>query len=237
MEIITCKNCYKKYKNEKAYEKHRLLCLDDEDNFEDRPIKEILIRVIADNRKLKHDVNELKRWVETKKKKIRVIEFLNEKYTSEITYSNFLENINIDMSDLELVFAKNIIDSFVEIIQKQLQQICNKNMDNKYPFLSFVQKKNFIYKYENNKWDVLTIEEFEKIVTKIYSSILKQFKIWQDENEEKIFNNSDFSELYTKNVKKIVGNIPIKEQKIKIFNNFYKSIQLDLQNTIEYEFS
>ena len=141
MEIITCKNCYKKYKNEKAYEKHRLLCLDDEDNFEDRPIKEILIRVIADNRKLKHDVNELKRWVETKKKKIRVIEFLNEKYTSEITYSNFLENINIDMSDLELVFAKNIIDSFVEIIQKQLQQICNKNMDNKYPFLSFVQKK------------------------------------------------------------------------------------------------
>ena len=64
MEIITCKNCYKKYKNEKAYEKHRLLCLDDEDNFEDRPIKEILIRVIADNRKLKHDVNELKRWEE-----------------------------------------------------------------------------------------------------------------------------------------------------------------------------
>ena len=119
---------------------------------------------------------------------------------------------------------------------KQLQQICNKNID-KYPFLSFVQKKNFIYKYENNKWDVLTIEEFEKIVTKIYSSILKQFKIWQDENEEKIFNNSDFSELYTKNVKKLVGNIPIKEQKIKIFNNFYKSIQLDLQNTIEYEFS
>ena len=236
MEIITCKNCYKKYKNEKAYEKHRLLCLDDEDNLEDRSLKELVIRLIADNRKLRHDVNELKRWVETKKKKIRVIEFLNEKYTSEISYSNFLENINIDISDLELVFAKNIIDSFVEIIQKQLQQICNKNID-KYPFLSFVQKKNFIYKYENNKWDVLTIEEFEKIVTKIYSSILKQFKIWQDENEEKIFNNSDFSELYTKNVKKIVGNIPIKEQKIKIFNNFYKSIQLDLQNTIEYEFS
>tara|TARA_Y100000816_G_C26097562_1_gene581118 strand:- start:1808 stop:2521 length:714 start_codon:yes stop_codon:yes gene_type:complete len=237
MEIITCKNCDKKYKNEKAYEKHRLLCLDDEDNLEDRPLKELVIRLIADNRKLRHDVNELKRWVESKKKKIRVIEYLNEKYTSEITYTNFLEKINIDRSDLELVFAKNIVDSFVEIIQKQLQQISNQAVDNINPFLSFIQKKNLIYKYENSKWSILTLEEFDKIVTKIYSSILKQFKIWQDENQQKIFNNSDFSDLYTKYVKKIVGNIPINEQKNKIFNNFYKSIKLDLQNTIEYEFS
>ena len=63
------------------------------------------------------------------------------------------------------------------------------------------------------------------------------FKLWQDENEYRLYTD-DFSVIYINNVKKIMGgNETLDKQKKLVHKNLYKYLKVNLQNVIQYEFS
>ena len=94
---LKCKNCNKEYNRESAFYKHKLLCSGcggdppttlngdesgDESNklthqpSEDEelgplPLKDIVLELVKSNNKLRKDVEELKKWVNAKKKKLK----------------------------------------------------------------------------------------------------------------------------------------------------------------------
>ena len=67
----------------------------------------------------------------------------------------------------------------------------------------------------------------------IIKSIMNEFKVWQDEHTDELY-TEDFSLIYVKNVKKVMGgNTSHDKMCTKIYNNIYKFIKKPL-NSVEY---
>ena len=256
---LKCKNCDKEYHRQSAFDKHKLLCIGGDPqtplttlnsggilgvcgsstHSEARDgsplqLRSIIIELVKSNNKLRKDVEELKRWVQTKKRKVIIVDWLNENYKPPENYKEFISKLCIAREHLEIIFKSNIIDGIQEILQDFMN---NPDNPDNCPFKSFDQKDNIIYVYnEESKWVLLSSTEFNNIISVIIKNILAELKIWQDENAQKLY-TEDFSVIYVQNVKKVIGgDIPIDKQRNKIHRNLYKYLKMNLQNTIEYEF-
>lgn len=228
---LVCKNCSKVYQRDSAFQKHKLGCIKKREDIENVNLKDLVLELIKKNEKLENDIFELQRWVNSKKKKIIILDWLNENIKPDLIFSEFIENIKVNQYELDIIFETNIIDGIIEILNNNLQKY------EIYPVKAFEQKDNTLYIYCKNEWKILTNDNYIVIISNIYKNIMTVFKDWQDRNESKLYTN-EFSEKYIKYVKKIMGgDIPIDRQRAKIHRNLYKLIKLDLNNTIEYEFS
>ena len=243
---LKCKICNKEYHRQSAYDKHKLLCIGGDacggdsqtpqatlncGELGDLSLRDIVLELVKSNNKLRKDVEELKRWVQTKKKKVIIVDWLNENCKLTENYKQFISKLCITRKHLDIIFESNITDGIQEILQNCMNDL------NISPFKSFDQKDNTIYVYnEESKWEQLSSTEFNNIISTITKSILAEFKSWQDENEHQLYTD-DFSTIYIQNVKKVMGgDISIDKQRIKIHRNLYKYLKMNLQNTIEYEF-
>jgi hypothetical protein len=202
--------------------------------------EKIIIELIKSNNQLKKDVKELKKWAQVKKKKINILEWLNndcvkpEEYYPKKNYKEFISNIEITRKDLEEIFGSDLIGGIQEILENYIKEISKKMP---VPLKSFNQKDNTIYVYtENTKWELLSHDDFNKLIFPITKKILKEFSNWKEENEDKLYTD-DFSMVVIQNTKKVIGgDISLEKQQSKIYKNLYKYLKKDLQNTIEYEF-
>ena len=227
---LYCKNCSKTYERTNAFQKHKLKCVNNVDDLKNLNLKELIIELIKKNEKLENNILDLQRWVNAKKKKIKIIDWLNDNVKGDLIFSDFLKNIKIEEYELEIIFENNIIDGVVEIINNYLERYEIP------PIKGFKQKDNTLYIFTKNGWKVLTNDEYIYIISNIYKSIMTAFKYWQDKNEKYLYNN-EFSDKYVKYVKKIMGgDMSIDRQREKIHRNLYKSIKLDVYSITEYEF-
>lgn len=243
MDLKQCLVCNKQYKSEKMYENHKWNCIDPDKllDSENVSMREILVVLLRQNRKQQQQIDELKKWVQNKKRKINIIDYLNNNVNLDKlapnkqsnNYSSFVSSIEIGIKELELIFKSNIIDGIIEIFELHIKRYSENN---KIPICGYSEKDNIIYKYNNQKWEILSQNSFNEDLSVIYKKIMKEFKNWQDLNEEGLYNSSDFSEMYIKNVKKIMGgDIPIEKQRTKIYRNLYKVIKKDFKQALEYE--
>ena len=201
-------------------------------NFDNISIKELIIKLYEDNEKIKKEIVDLKRWVKNKKKKVIILDWLNNNNILNIDFNIdiFIDEIRLEQSDLECILNSNICNVISNIIINILSSYREK------PIRSFDQKDNTLYIYNNYKWEVLSDSDYNTLLTKIYKLILTEFKKWQDINESKLY-TEEISEKYIKYVKKIMGgNMTLEQQKEKIHRNLYNLLKLNLQNVIEYEF-
>ena len=214
-----------KMNSDKGYDNHP---------YSSRQLTQIVTELIKSNNKLRNEVAELKRWVQVKKRKIVIVDWLNENYQINQNYKEFVNNIVVTPNLLEIIFQTNLIEG----IQRIFEEYMNKMEHQKIPLKSFDQKNNTIYVYnEKSKWEVLSSEDFNNIVSILSKKILVEFKIWQDKNEHQLYTD-DFSVIYIQNTKKVIGgDIPLEKLRAQIYRNLYKYLKLNLQNTIEYEFS
>ena len=214
-----------KMNSEKGYDDHSYSC---------RQLTQIVSELIKSNNKLQNEVADLKRWVQVKKRKIIIVDWLNENYQINENYKEFINNIVVTSNLLEIIFQTNLIEGIQTIFEEYISKI----EDQKIPLKSFDQKSNTIYVYnEKSKWEVLSSEDFNNIVSILSKKILVEFKIWQDKNQHQLYTD-DFSVIYIQNTKKVIGgDISLEKLRREIHRNLYKYLKQNLQNTIEYEFS
>ena len=246
---LKCKFCSKEFTKQERYDTHKLLCIECDSKTSQDPIdldqseiisnvslRKVIMELVKSNNQLRKEVNELKKWVQTKKKKIVVIDWLNINCKPEQSYKEYMTNLVIERSDLKIIFDSGLIDGIDEILKVYMSRQTKEGQI--VPFSSFDQKNNTLYVYtENGKWELLSPKDFNTIISRLSQQILQEFGKWKDENEEKLC-DEDFSSIYIQNTKKVIGgDIPIDKIRNKIQNNLYKYLKKNLQNTIEYEFS
>jgi hypothetical protein len=262
--VYKCGYCNKEYKLKQNYDRHSISCeLYYKTNYEKKEDKEkvptvkelyaIILDMSVKCSKLEKKVEELTKWNASKKKKLNIIEWLNEKYSHDgsnsnsKTFSNWLNTIQISRIHLEKVFKSDYINSIVEIIY----ELSNANIK------AFDQKENvlFIYDNENNEndngyvnikkekeeikntWKVMSSDTFIRLINLINKKLLNEFVNWQKENKYRMYED-EFSSIYTANVKKITCMHMSQDQiQNKIKKDLYKAIKMNLQNIVEYEFS
>lgn len=261
--IYKCVLCNKEYKLKSNYDKHNIVCellyktQHDKMNEERERIptvKElysIILEMTARYSKMEKKVEELTRINETKKKKMDVVGWLNEKFSDVQLFTEWLNTIQITRSHLENVFKNDYINSIVQIIYEFIK---NKNGENS-PIKAFDQKENTLFVYSSSNkhmetnntnieekdveygWSVMTPETFNKLFNWVNKQLLSEFVKWQNENKYRMYDDT-FSSVYTMNVKKIIGlNMTQEQIQNKVKRDLYRAIKMNLQNMIEFEFS
>jgi len=265
-----CVLCQKEYKLKSNYTKHTLICEimnkcnqerireNDTDKLPTmREMYSILLEVTAKYSQLEKKMEEMTKWTEIKKRKLNVIEWLNETNLSTISFNLWCSsNIVITRKHLNIIFNHNYINGCIEII-KDLLSFTDLN---KLPLKAFNQKENTLFiatmdtvicaeegnndNNDNNvkgpeiKWEIMSEKMFIDFINKISKQLLTEFIKWQKENADKIYNDDEFSNKYAVNLQKILGGNNTQEyNNLRIKKELYKHLKMNLKNIIEYEFS
>ena len=268
-----CVLCKKEYKLKSNYTKHTLfcetinktqyerICENDTDKMPTmREMYSILLEVTAKYSQLEKKMEEMTKWTEIKKRKLNVIEWLNETNLSTISFNSLCSsNIVITRKHLNIIFNHNYINGCIEII-KDLLSFTDLN---KLPLRAFNQKENTLFiatmdtviceeeinnnKNNNNnnhdkdsgiKWEIMSEKIFIDFINNISKQLLTEFIKWQKENNDKIYNDDEFSNKYAVNLQKILGGNNTQEyNNLRIKKELYKHLKMNLKNIIEYEFS
>jgi len=261
----TCNYCNREYKRKIYFDRHILICetlfkskrekLIEEQETDDTPdirkLYDIILELSLKCNKLEKKVEFLSNEIsKNKKKKINFIHWLCDNYKNGITpFHTWLNTIDINRKDLELIFEYNFIDGIKHIIYKLLPI---ESID-KLPIKCFDERKNKLFIFVSSstesdsadsdshdnigfKWVEMNRDDMNKFINIISRLIMREFVKWQEENKHKI-HQDDYANLYAINVQKAIGAKYSKDTiNSKTKSNIYNHLKLSLNSIIEYEF-
>jgi len=242
-----CIYCNKKYIRKYAYNNHILKCkfyksreciIKEETNEEylnisNSTIVKMLIDLKNKYEKLESSYNELKKFVETNKKKVDIISYLNSNFKLDnLDFHDFIKIIKIEKKELEIIFKKDYVDGIVDIFLNKILELKNNA-----PIKSFSTKEGILYIYLKSisSWLELSNEELSKTIKYFSKNILNEFTNWKNEAQS-IMKYDDFTEIYILNMKKVLaGNFEKKNINNLIKNRLYKNIKINVKSISCYD--
>jgi len=260
-----CVACGKKYTRKSSYEKHNVLCdyllkskrekkITNEET-DDIPDYNQLVNIVQ-QLTIKYSQKELQlanmqKWVEKKKKKINVIQWLNNNTANlNLTdtylqpFEEWIKDLHVEETHFDLLIENSITITVQCIMEEniiksnQLNQTNQSN--NNIPIQCFAQKTNMFYIYdETNQWRQMLFEDYSKLLKQLQNKLLNALFKWKEKNKDEINNNDSVSILYNRAIIKLMNmNIGVLHDPVsnKIKANLYNYLKLDLKNLIEYDF-
>ena len=240
----TC-SCGKAYKRLKSFQEHRALCEmlrlasagESTDHLTDTPslIDMWLAMKVLINRNtiLEKEVQKLRNWVSTQKKKLSVIDWLNKNSTPDHSYKDWMDAIVLDQEDLEMIFQHNFVGGMFHILCRQLPP----HSDINHPVKAFDQKLNTLFIYQDEKWSAMDKDDFGKLINIVHHKLHKVFNIYNKKNE-KLINNFSKNEVWYKNISKVMGGpLPYDTSIGRINFKVYNYLKFNLRTITKYEFT
>ena len=243
-----CEYCGKSYTRKVSLQRHTLLCevvhktkrekICDEEENTDIPSRAQLYQIIqelaAKYDSLNEKMQEMQKWVQTKKKKLDIIQWLNTNKpvtNVSLSFQIWTKKIQVQETHIQLLMEENIVQT--------INTILRDNLLNEKPVAAFVQKNNIIYCQDETtcNWKQLESDEFILLIKQIHSKILRELCEWRNKNASEIASNDKMSELYNKTVIKLMGlNFSQDSTALsKIRVNLYNSLKIEFKQTIEFE--
>lgn len=242
-----CKYCGKSYIKKINLDKHVILCEllnnsktktiveDDEEVPSQRKMYEMILEIGKKLNGLDEKVDELNKWVIKKKKKINVVEWLNNHITPEINFDSLIEKIIIDKDDVHYLFQNTFADTINHIFSRNIYNVS----ESEYPIFAFVQKSNVFYIYENEEagWMELNREKLVKFLNRVHTKLYRLYLEWKKENRTQIEDDEKLSLLCDKTTCKMM-DVDFRQESIlgKIRSNMYGRMKTDMKALVEYDF-
>ena len=241
-----CSTCNKTFKHASVFRRHRNICeilklskyqreikLEETADIPSREELWDVVKTLVERQEtLLKEIDSLKNWVKTRKKKISIIDWLNENIEPNINYDEWLENIDPKSEDLYKIFNHGFVLGFMEILKNEL----SLDDEHSLPIRAFEQKTNVLFVFNKNKWSAFTLEDFQKMICNIHQKLMKHFQKWTEKNKNQAYNSNN--DTYQNNVIEIMGGKqPFHEAIRKIKVKMFKYLKFNLKNIIQYEFS
>ena len=246
-KLYNCKYCNRFYTRKQAYEKHILCCeilsinheehklkLEDIDDTPPNIVKlyEIIKELTYKQAKQEKEIENLKQFVNKTKKKLSIIDWLNENCKKNVAFDIFIKNIRIERKHLEYIFKYDFINGFIYIFQ----EILPLNID--LPIRCFDQKSETFFIVKNDNWLVMTGLEYEEMIDIINRKIIVEFGEWQRENYDKIIKDQKFNDIYENNIIKVLGTNKSKGKTYnRIKKKLYDYLKFNLKRIIHFDFN
>ena len=260
---LCCIYCGKSYKTRNNMDKHVVLCetiyrsknnkslsLQD-DEIEDiqlptqKQMYNIILELTVKYNKLEEKMEQMTKWIEKKKKKINVIEWLNTNITPTCTFDELINKIIVTNDNIDSLLSSGFIAAFTEVISTN---IFEKKETHQFPVFCLDQKTNYIYIYtrqsnqenqlnNSNFWVEIEKETLVHFVNKIHMKITKCLTEWKKRLEEQNNFNDSNTDLYNKTLIKLM-DLNFKNETVlnKMKGIIYTGMKTDIKNLIEYEF-
>jgi len=247
VNLYCCALCGNKYIREKTRDRHFILCQikigkpkrksrvqqEEEGIYERLPTQREMARLIVNltykNDQLEQRVNELSKWVETKKKKIDVVLWLNSSgLVPSFSFNVWQTNVHIDAAGIQFFLQNDFYSSFVEIF------LTFNSHYGTLPLMAFDQKPNTIYCYQG-VWEVLSNENLIYCFRLVHWRCIKAFRSWKNTS---INNSAEDPEFHAYNlaiIKWIEKDFTNLATLNRIKRDIYDKIQVNFKNMTEYE--
>ena len=242
-------SCGKEYKRLKPFHNHRATCellklsktsnedvshltnLDTPSTFDMWLALQTALKKIE---KLEKKIESQQRWITRQRKKVCVIDWLNENCKPNIIFTNWYKNLEITSEDLNLIFKHDFIMGINYILQKKLPIKSEKN----FPIRSFQQKIGELFTFNGESWELLDIDEFSRMIDFIHKKIHSVFVHWNKLQQKRIDYGNNVDETYYKNISKVMGGRYSREETLrKIKIKIYNYLKFNLKNIVQYEFT
>jgi len=247
-----CKYCGKSYTRKTSHERHEILCeiinqnksktkheeICEEEENTSIPSTKKLYKIIQElaikYKNMEHRLNDMQKWVDKKKKKLNVIQWLNNNIEPTSNIQSWIQSIQVTEEHVEILIEHNMIKTINAILKNNLSSSSQNQL------YCVIQKANLFYSYNSkeDKWKHFSTEEFIIMLKRIHSKILAALCEWYDKNVDKINQSDKMQILYNKTMIKLMGANFTQESQIlsKIRSELYNQLKTDFTNLIEYEF-
>jgi hypothetical protein len=221
----------------KSVKERRLENEEEDDTPNIRVLYDVILELVNKMSHMEQKISELSKWAEVKKRKINMVDWLNEQEKKEdncnvTSLEQFIGQIKVGREHLDYLFQNDYTIGIVKVLQDMLP--LEKDLTN--PIKAFDQKTNLLFAYDKEKWIIMPDSRLQQIVNAVSKKLLDEFIKWQKENEDRM-QNDDFAIKYSLNVKKIMGGGLIREQvysKVKL--ELYKYLKVNVKNITEFQF-
>ena len=247
-----CICCNREYQRKLFYDKHILLChlmmtksIADmkKDNEEQagtptvRVLYEIILEMNAKMVKMEARLDEYAKWVESKKRKLNIVDWLNETYKSYPTsYTSWFNAIKLSRHHLEMMFDMDYVLGVAAILQTLMSVNSDSiPIESSIPIKCFDQKDNVLFIFNNDKWQVMPAELFDTLMMTLSKKLITEFIAWQNEHYEQLENGNDnFAATHAQNLRKVMGgNISIELLGLRVKKEVFKYLKVNLKNVIQ----
>jgi hypothetical protein len=232
---LSCIHCGKDYKNNTNLNKHVILCelltrqQQSEDDILVTPSNKILFQMLIELGNRYKILEEKLQHVEisSKKKKVNVIEWLNENHKNSVNFSEW--SVEIEKGDIDRLFESTLVDVFDRIFKriKDLQNI---------PLFAFAQKKNAFYCFEDSCWSEMKQEDFIRFFGCIRIKLSKSLLVWKQENIAELISCDRMAQMYdSTNLKLMKYDFNNKNTCGRLKTILFSHIKNNIKPIIEYE--
>ena len=229
--IINCPSCFKSFKRAGCYEKHIFQCQrrNEEKIPNNKELWDMITHLTEKYNTVQSEKEYLKNKMGIQNKKIDVLEWLNKQEKPNTTWKEIIENFEMKICDLDLIFQKGLIEGVVDIMIQYLQSFNSNDV-----IRCYEQKKNVFYVF-NGSWEILNKGDFENSYKTIYQKILSSFEEYKNVNENKM-NNDEFQIEFNNNFVKILCiQTPFESQSVRIKNKIFDELKENFKSIIELE--
>ena len=254
-----CINCGKGYNLKSSLDKHVILCelvtrtnkkkklviVEEEEVIipNNKQLYHMIIELTAKYDTLSKKMEEVSKYAIKEKKKINILEWLNNNISTSLTYSFQELSANVKLDNTQIGYIFN--NTYNDILNEIFNQYIFVNTEN-IPITAFIQKPNtlFIFNISNisnisnsNCWMELPNDLFITFLISIQMKISKLLYEWKQVHKEELKSNDKLGELYNRTLIKIMTP-EFKQEKYytKAKTLLYNKIKKDIKFLIEYEF-
>ena len=262
---ICCIYCGKGYQSRTGYDKHAILC-----ELIDRTKKKKKLRILDDDNELiptsqqmyhmllelsqkyinwERKMEEISKYVVKQKKKINILEWLNNNLMPAYVFDELPSKINTTNQTIELLLNNTfheILNDMFELNIYKNNEFCGDNTNHVYPLFTLTQKPNTFYYYttiqqgvdqSKNEWRELARDKLVWFLNIIHMKITKLFTEWKKTHRQEIAENDSKSTICDKATIKLMSQA-FKEDKYytKVKSLLYNKMKCDMKTFIEYEF-
>ena len=168
-----CSSCQRKYKKQNYYDRHVVICklLDqvkktkkerdqEEEERADTPsfrdLYVVVMELATKYTKLEEKMNEMSKWVNTKKQKLKITDWLNSNYKEAVTYTDWLATIKVTRANLEFIFHADYSTGMGLTLQDLYNTTTTTTTTS--PFIhAFTTKENGLYIYNpDEQWHLMS---------------------------------------------------------------------------------
>ena len=244
--MFCCMHCQRNYQRKLFFDRHVIACqflskskkervLEREELSDTPSVRElysIILELGAKCKDLETKLTTINKWAHITKQKLNITDWLNTTYPLAKDYDNWFNTLHVTQKELAVLFETDYVEGVVSILKQHW-----KEEESAYPIKAFTVKENTFYIYTPAaKWRLCEPETFTKLMHLLDNQFMREFIAWQNANKQRMATEDSFSEVYAKNMKKIMGGSSTREQLYtRIKKEWYMHLRGEPPSIVEYE--
>ena len=251
---LCCVVCKKDYTRKSSYERHKLLCdfklkTPREHQIEIEELGDIpshfqLVKIVQELssqvRKLTTELNEMKKYVEKKKRKLNAVLWLNTKINPTMGFLEWVHtSLTVNSSHFEYLMDGE--NSIYVVIQRIFEDNISPSMDFVYPISAFTEKPGVFYICEKQasgeaSWALLEMPDMLLMLKKIQNGLVRELTNWKTINKARMDDNDRLAIAFQRAIQKLFSISFTQDNNFsKMKNSLYAYLKTDLKS-VEFEF-